>query len=793
MKILTDTGLMVLWQKIKDLYKKTSVSAKQTTTSTADGGTNVMTFTFGDGTSTTLSVKNGSKGSDGARGATGAKGEKGDRGPIGETGPQGNSGIADASNKTLVNDAITGGGTNYLSAEVGKLGILTYDCSKGGSVTHATLQDAINSVPTTFQKVGLTITYKSGDTIYRYTLKAKTWSADPANWFSVEELLSPYTYASISSPTTYPSSSIETGYYYNTGGEKVQSSEYSVTQAISFQDKDTLYVELPNGGEFGGGALIFENSEGHQIFAIIGQDKDTVHLVNENIYAITRRANASQVKLSISGLGGETFSYGYSMNGKVKDVISDETKAKIEQGRLSYQLLSPYTYASISSPTTYPSSSIETGYYYNTGGEKVQSSEYSVTQAISFQDKDTLYVELPNGGEFGGGALIFENSEGHQIFAIIGQDKDTVHLVNENIYAITRRANASQVKLSISGLGGETFSYGYSLGEIKLRHVAKTKKSTYCIRDSFCTNTNEIQIGKTTYIKSNIKLSALFVFENFNGQIKISKGSNKFYYTDNIVVDAVNVVIKKDKKPHSLNIKDYLQVDIDVAFDSTAEITLSTNGGEAKFQSDLFYGDGPMFVSAFNGCTIVNANIQFKSLNNILPRFYGDSYSSSDRATSKTRWVAQAFIRGCRFFVNGLTGGKSVDMIEQFYQDIKLCDNPKMVIWGLGMNDGSDSANAPSSNWKDYVDNIINYSKANSIELVLCTIPSVPNINHEQKNEYVRNSGLRYIDFAKAVENGKNNTWKSGMLSIDNIHPTELGAIALYMQAISDVPELFEL
>lgn len=193
MKILTDTGLMVLWQRIKDLYKKISVSAKQTTTSTADGGTNVMTFTFGDGTSTTLSVKNGSKGSDGARGATGAtgatgaKGEKGDRGPVGETGPQGNSGIADASNKALINDAVTGGETSYLSAEVGKLGILTYDCSKGGTVEHASLQDAINAVPTTFRKVGITIIYKSGDSIYRYAPKSGSWSSDPANWFSVEE------------------------------------------------------------------------------------------------------------------------------------------------------------------------------------------------------------------------------------------------------------------------------------------------------------------------------------------------------------------------------------------------------------------------------------------------------------------------------------------------------------------------------------------------------------------------------------------------------------------------------
>ena len=92
MKILTDTGLMVLWKRIKDLYKKISVSAKQTTISTEDGGTNVMTFTFGDGTSTTFSVKNGSKGSDGARGATGEKGPKGDQGEKGEKGPKGDQG-----------------------------------------------------------------------------------------------------------------------------------------------------------------------------------------------------------------------------------------------------------------------------------------------------------------------------------------------------------------------------------------------------------------------------------------------------------------------------------------------------------------------------------------------------------------------------------------------------------------------------------------------------------------------------------------------------------------------------
>ena len=160
------------------------VKLEQTRKTTESSGLNTIEATLGDGTKESFEIYNG------AKGEQGDKGEKGDKGDQGEIGPQGNSGIADASNKTLVNDAITGGETDFLSAEVGKLGILTYDCSKGGTVTHATLQDAINSVPTTFQKVGLTITYKSGNTIYRYTLKANAWSADPANWFSVEDKLS---------------------------------------------------------------------------------------------------------------------------------------------------------------------------------------------------------------------------------------------------------------------------------------------------------------------------------------------------------------------------------------------------------------------------------------------------------------------------------------------------------------------------------------------------------------------------------------------------------------------------
>lgn len=76
-------------------------SVEQTTTSTADGGTNVITVTLSNGQAFQFNVKNGSKGStgeqgiQGEKGADGAKGEKGDKGDTGSAGEDGN-GIASA-------------------------------------------------------------------------------------------------------------------------------------------------------------------------------------------------------------------------------------------------------------------------------------------------------------------------------------------------------------------------------------------------------------------------------------------------------------------------------------------------------------------------------------------------------------------------------------------------------------------------------------------------------------------------------------------------------------------------
>ena len=64
---------------------------EQTTTSTADGGNNVLTITLTDGTTTTFTVKNGSKGSAGTNGTNGKDGTNGTAGKDGANGEDGKS------------------------------------------------------------------------------------------------------------------------------------------------------------------------------------------------------------------------------------------------------------------------------------------------------------------------------------------------------------------------------------------------------------------------------------------------------------------------------------------------------------------------------------------------------------------------------------------------------------------------------------------------------------------------------------------------------------------------------
>lgn len=100
------------------------VSGSQTTTSSADGGSNVFTFTKNDGTSATFTVKNGSKGSTGATGTRGSRWSTG-------TAITGTSTTATIFSSTGITDALVN--DMYLNTTTGN----TYRCTVAGAASAA--------------------------------------------------------------------------------------------------------------------------------------------------------------------------------------------------------------------------------------------------------------------------------------------------------------------------------------------------------------------------------------------------------------------------------------------------------------------------------------------------------------------------------------------------------------------------------------------------------------------------------------------------------------------------------
>ena len=161
----------------------------------------------------------------------------------------------------------------------------------------------------------------------------------------------------------------------------------------------------------------------------------------------------------------------------------------------------------------------------------------------------------------------------------------------------------------------------------------------------------------------------------------------------------------------------------------------------------------------------------------------GDSYLGVTNTARQGYWLKQFGAKCCYI---GFAGAGSSDGYNAFNDLLKIgC--PKRLIWLDGMNN-ADTNGAINTTWKTATENIIALCNDKNIELILATIPNVPDREHTYKNEYVRGSGYRYIDLENAVTNG--GEWLTGLLSGDNVHPTEAGALRLATEIITTVPEI---
>ncbi|SOE23425.1 Lysophospholipase L1 [Spirosomataceae bacterium TFI 002] len=311
--------------------------------------------------------------------------------------------------------------------------------------------------------------------------------------------------------------------------------------------------------------------------------------------------------------------------------------------------------------------------------------------------------------------------------------------------------------------------------------VLKQKLSNFTLNDG-----EEYKLINSA-LKKNYTISFSGKIIDFDTLV-IGKGDNRYLSSfiiinrDSIIFNRITRGNKQTSIKHDLKLTNNLGIDIERSLKSTV-VTIINEGDTLKIDSD-FTGMNSPFVRS-SGSTIQVNNFEFKTAEYDADVFiFGDSYVN---CASPERWPYYIYNQDLTFLCDGLPGGKSNDAYD-FMVSAFSVHKPQYAIWCLGMNDGSDEQEA-NPKWKSYVQKVVDLCERNNVTLILSTVPTVPSRNHEAKNKIVRQSGYRYIDFDKAISDGKGN-WNEGLLAKDGVHPSRLGAEAMANAFIKDFPEI---
>ena len=432
------------------------------------------------------------------------------------------------------------------------------------------------------------------------------------------------------------------------------------------------------------------------------------------------------------------------------------------------------------------------GYYYNSNGVLgyQESSEYS---AYIFKlNKNTVY-----------------SCTYGRFVCLVNADKQTVNGYYQFVTQFTTNENTEYVIISFNHGDYPIEKYVLCEGEILkkdklvLTDIAKEsiKNATgqhypyhFVSRLESMAESDVITFPAVNVKKNNIYSFVAKVSDFSNATLKIGHGENtyssSFITVDNANVRVTNYLTSEETQifAHGLSIADFIHVTITVGI-CKAKVYIRTSSGDFEKTDVTWYGDSQTgaFAKISNGSL---SKVTFSWASDDITKdvwCFGDSYFSM---TSPQRWVYHLLNDGyTNILLNSFAGETTYDNLIALNNLIKIgC--PKIIVWCVGMNDGSDTDDSPSSRWMDGVNNVIGICEENNIIPIFATIPTVPNINHRKKCEWVKNSGYRYIDFESAVGADVNENWYNGMLAGDKVHPTESGAKALYRQAICDCPEL---
>lgn len=300
------------------------------------------------------------------------------------------------------------------------------------------------------------------------------------------------------------------------------------------------------------------------------------------------------------------------------------------------------------------------------------------------------------------------------------------------------------------------------------------------------------------YLKRNATVSFGAKIDTFS-QVKVGVKGGYFCLAQ---IDSSNISILHNTgtiktEAHGLNISGWIDVVLKVE-ELNVEISIHSLDGYKKITANLPFRElyGRPTVEVDENTTLTDVSLRGycddfqKSI-----WFVGDSYTSC----TEVRWTGQMLDFGItNWMLLGLAGGKSKDLYEDLLLALKY-GTPTYLVWCMGMNDADKGS--LNADYKKYFELVKEKCDELGVVMIPATVPCVKTTEHpttardnSYKNEYIKTSGMRYIDLAKAVggDTFTDDAWYDGYLETISpwIHTTELGAKAQMAQIIRDFPEI---
>lgn len=282
------------------------------------------------------------------------------------------------------------------------------------------------------------------------------------------------------------------------------------------------------------------------------------------------------------------------------------------------------------------------------------------------------------------------------------------------------------------------------------------------------------------------------------GTLTLANGLRQAYMSGWLLISDTNLIVRSYRwsteqsavaevedlrVAHGLDLTGHLSVTVKQSADHSCEIILSGKNGQIR-QTGVY----------FEGCTddITAYSYQGTYSNAVVTCYcehfkkdvwaYGDSYFDM--------WPIFAIPMGAtNVLYDAHTGRNSTQALTSLQIGLAKC-LPKKILWCMGMNDPDDNS-AVDADWKTAFDTVQSICEENGIEMIACTIPNTPTNENSYKNAYIKASGLRYVDIAAAVgATESESSWYTGLLSTDNVHPSEAGRKVIASAMIAGVPEM---